>query len=210
MACIFSWHVLSTVRLGHLMSLYLLSFIISQKGRGFSTSTLSSSPKMRRTCIAVVGVKLCINTLNALRHWFNISNAGLRSINTIVDIVLMWTTGLWLWVIRCPFPSVTLGIWTKLKERQQKNCFFSWKKKFAACWSLAAAALCFSCSFSISIFLDLVFAGVYLVMISCWVLCVCDLTVNRMGLAHVRVFMPSFSCEIVWSFPRIAHQFRPA
>lgn len=141
MACIFSWHVLSTVRLGHLMSLYLLSFIISRKGRGFSTSTLSSSPKMRRTCIAVVGVKLCINTLNALRHWFNISNAGLRSINTIVDIVLMWTTGLWLWVIRCPFPSVTLGIWTKLKERQQKNCFLLMKEK--VCGVLKFGSGCF-------------------------------------------------------------------
>lgn len=146
MACVSSWHVLSTVRLGRLMSLFLLSFIISQKGRGFSTSTLplSSSPKMRRTCIAVVGVKLCINSLNVLRHWFNISNAGLRSINTIVDIVLMWTTGLWLWVISCPFPSVTLGIWTKLKERKQKTVSCSRNKKFAACWSSAEAALCSS------------------------------------------------------------------
>lgn len=56
-------------------------------------------------------------------------------------------------------------------------------------------------------FLDLVLEGVYIVMISC---CVCDLTVNRMGLVHVRVFMSPLSCEIVWSVPGIAHQFRPA
>ncbi|KAK1895663.1 Zinc finger protein 407 [Dissostichus eleginoides] len=36
----------------------------------------------------------------------------------------------------------------------------------------------------------------------------CDIC--GMGLVHVRVFMSPLSCEIVWSVPGIAHQFRPA
>lgn len=61
-------------------------------------------------------------------------------------------------------------------------------------------------------FHDLVLEGVYIVMISCRVLCVCvcDLTVNRMGWLMSGFLCPPLSCEIVWSVPRIAHQFRPA
>lgn len=145
-SCVSSRRVLSTVGLGHLMSRLLSSSIIYQKGPGFSISTLplSSSPKMQWTSSAVVGVKLCINSLNALRHWFNISAWALKLLTlSWTRIVLLWTAILWLWVISCPFPSVTSGIWTKFKNR----CFLTTQKvcdmlKFV--FSAEEAALCFS------------------------------------------------------------------
>lgn len=49
------------------------------------SSSLPSSPKIQWTSAAVVGVKLCINSVNALRHWFNISVLALEVLK------LSWT-----------------------------------------------------------------------------------------------------------------------
>ncbi len=120
----------------------------------FHPPALSSSPKMQWTSSAVVGVKLCINSVNALRHWFNISARALEVLTlSWTWIVLLWTAILWLWVISCPFPSVTSGIWTKLKN----CCFLTAQKvcdvlKFV--FSVEEAALCFSLPpFLVSVFL---------------------------------------------------------
>lgn len=139
----------------------------------FHPPALSSSPKMQWTSSAVVGVKLCINSLNALRHWFNISARALEVLTlSWTWIVLLWTAVLWLWVISCPFPSVTSGIWTKLIK---KTFAFSQHKKVCAKVGLLSGGGCivfFPPSLPCLSFLDLVLEGVYIVMISCWVLCV--------------------------------------
>lgn len=121
----------------------------------FHPPALSSSPKMHWTSRAVVGVKLCINSVNALRHWFNILAWALEVLTlSWTWIVLLWTATLWLWVISCPFPSVTSGIWAKLT----KHCLLTTQKvcpvlKFAS--SVEEAALCFPLppSLHISVFL---------------------------------------------------------
>lgn len=58
----------------------------------FHPPALLSSPKMQWRSSAVVGVKLCINSLNVLRHWFNISAQALEVLTpSWTWIVLLWT-----------------------------------------------------------------------------------------------------------------------
>lgn len=95
----------------------------------FYPPALLSSPKMQWTSSAVVGIKLCINSLNALRHWFNISDRALEVLTlSWTWIVLLWTAVLWLWVISCHFLA-------SLQEFEQnlKTAAFSQRRKFATC-----------------------------------------------------------------------------
>lgn len=119
----------------------------------FHPPALLSSPKMQWRSSAVVGVKLCINSLNVLRHWFNISAQALEVLTpSWTWIVLLWTEVLWSWVISCLFASVTSGILapppqTKKEKRKEKVSFLQ-HKKFPAClkfvFTVEEAGLCFS------------------------------------------------------------------
>lgn len=120
----------------------------------FHPPALLSSPKMQWRSSAVVGVKLCINSLNVLRHWFNISAQALEVLTpSWTWIVLLWTEVLWSWVISCQFASVTSGILApppspKQKKKKEKKKFFLQHKKFPAClkfvFTVEEAGLCFS------------------------------------------------------------------
>lgn len=95
----------------------------------FHPPALLSSPKMQWRSSAVVGVKLCINSLNVLRHWFNISAQALEVLTpSWTWIVLLWTEVLWSWVISCLFASVTSGILAppppNKKRKKKRKSFF--------------------------------------------------------------------------------------